>query len=456
MKALFRQVDIPSIVFIRIVFGALAFGEMMGLFAYYHLTKDTFNPEKFHFRYHVLDWVKPLHEPYMSIVFGIGLIASLGVLFGKFYRASCLITFVVLLYAFSAEQSLYLNHGYLMIWLSFILAFFPMNRSFSLDVHKRPALRLKTVPLYYQFILAFLMGVVYFYGGLAKLNPDWIRAQPLLIWMEYKRKLFLIGPIVQKDIVAWVMSIGGLAFDLSCAFLLMFKRTRKLGMALAISFHITNVLIFNIGAFPWLSISLSLMFFSPDLIPKFLTWLDKKWSFWARKRSTYNNRFAVYGGPMAISAKKGRYMQVLLISLVSFHLLVPLRHHLYSGNVNWTEEGHKFSWRMMLRNKSGTGEFLIKDGDGVLIKRENGRSYLSRRQRQKMLGQPDMILQFGQFLGAEYKAKGYEDVSVFANIRIKLNANDYQQFINPEVDLMHQKWHAFESEDWIMPFEYSH
>lgn len=456
MKALFKQVDITSIIFMRIVFGGLAFGEMMGLFAYYHLTKDTFNPEKFHFRYHVLDWVEPLPEPFMSIVFIVGLIASLGILFGKFYRASCLTTFIVLLYAFSAEQSLYLNHGYLMIWLSFVLAFFPMNRSFSLDMKKRPSIRLKTVPVYYQFILAFLMGVVYFYGGIAKINPDWIRAQPLLIWMEYKRDLFIIGPIVKQDIVAWIMAWGGLALDLSCAFLLMFKRSRKLGMGLAIGFHITNVMIFNIGAFPWLSICLSLMFFPPELIPKFLIWLESKWRFFAARRQRYSVKYADYGGPMTLPPQRLKQMQILIIALVSIHLLLPLRHHLYSGNVNWTEEGHKFAWRMMLRNKNGRGEFLIKDADGTLIKRETGRSLLTRRQWRKMIGQPDMILQFAQYLGEKYQEEGYEDVEVYANISLKLNANDYQQFIDPDVDLMKQKWHAFKSEDWIMPFEYSH
>jgi vitamin K-dependent gamma-carboxylase len=456
MKALFKQVDITSIVFIRIVFGGLAFGELMGLFAYYHLTKDTFNPDKFHFRYHVLDWIKPLEEPFMSSIFIIGLIASLGVMLGKFYRVSCLITFSVLFYAFSAEQSLYLNHGYLMIWLSFILAFFPMNRSFSLDVHKRPELRLKTVPFYYQFILAFLMGVVYFYGGIAKMNPDWIRAQPLLTWMEYKRDLFLIGPIIKQDFVAWVMSIGGLIFDLSCAFLLAFKRTRKLGMGLAISFHITNVLIFNIGAFPWLSICLSLMFFPPSMIPRFLNWLETKWSFWARRRHKYALRFEGYGGAMDINPRKEKIMRAIFVSLVSFHLLVPLRHHLYDSNVNWSEEGHKFSWRMMLRGKVGTGAFIIKDSEGKVIDRVSGKDQLTSRQWRKMIGHPDMILQFGQYLGETYTKEGYEGVSVYANFRVKLNNNAYQQFVDPEVDLMQAKWHAFKTETWIMPFEYSH
>lgn len=456
MKGLFKQVDITSIVFMRIVYGLLAFGELMGMYVYYHLTKDTFNPAAFHFTYYGLEWVKPLPEPFISMVFILGLIAALCVALGKFYRVACIVTGLILMYAFCMEETLYLNHGYLMTCLAFILAFFPMNRSFSLDVLKRPERCLTRVPVYYQFILAFLMGVVYFYGGIAKMNPDWIRAQPLLIWMEYKKNLFLIGPIIQKDIVAWVMSIGGLAFDLSAAFLLMFKRTRKLGMGLAISFHLINVLIFNIGAFPWLSLALSLMFFPSTLLPNFFHWLDRKVPIWARQRARYRNYFGTDQREMPISPRLNRQMRVCLILLVGFNLLMPLRHHLYTGNVNWTEEGHKFSWRMMLRNKSGVGSFVIKDESGEIIDTEDGREYLTKRQRFKMLGQPDMILQFAQFLGDKYEAEGHGQVSVHADIKVRLNGNSFQRFIDKEVDLRAVKWHPFQSQEWILPFEYDY
>lgn len=38
--------------------------------------------------------------------------------------------------------------------------------------------------------------------------------------------------------------------------------------------------------------------------------------------------------------------------LISFQqILYPLRHHLYPGDVTWNELGHRYSWRMKLRDK---------------------------------------------------------------------------------------------------------
>lgn len=39
------------------------------------------------------------------------------------------------------------------------------------------------------------------------------------------------------------------------------------------------------------------------------------------------------------------------------------RHYLIAGTPSWTEEGHRFSWHMKLREKSGTVTFVVsKDG----------------------------------------------------------------------------------------------
>ena len=92
---IFKSVDISSLVFFRIVFGLCVFGEMMGLFVYYHLTKDTFDPEAFHFTYYLLHWVKPLNSPFIEIIFLIGIVASLCISFGKYYRFACFTSFLV-------------------------------------------------------------------------------------------------------------------------------------------------------------------------------------------------------------------------------------------------------------------------------------------------------------------------------------------------------------------------
>ena len=44
---------------------------------------------------------------------------------------------------------------------------------------------------------------------------------------------------------------------------------------------------------------------------------------------------------------------ILLVYFI-FQIGLPIRHWMIQDDVLWTEEGHRMSWRMMLRSKSGT------------------------------------------------------------------------------------------------------
>ena len=66
-------------------------------------------------------------------------------------------------------------------------------------------------------------------------------------------------------------------------------------------------------------------------------------------------------GPLS-GAERGSSSRVVLAFLavyVAVQLLVPLRHLLYPGDVAWTEEGHRFSWRMRLREKEQSIELRV-------------------------------------------------------------------------------------------------
>ena len=58
---------------------------------------------------------------------------------------------------------------------------------------------------------------------------------------------------------------------------------------------------------------------------------------------------------------------------IAVQLLVPLRHFLIPGDPSWTEQAHRFSWHMRLRDKQSTVTFVVGDGDrGLLIDSGSG------------------------------------------------------------------------------------
>ena len=274
---LFRPVDIASLVFYRIAFGVLGAADALGIFIYYHLYKDEFNPTNFQFGYYGFEWVRVLPEPFMSLFF-LGLIsAAVCIAFGRFYRVATVVFFFGFTYAFLLEKAHYLNHGYFFSWLAFVMIWLPAHREASGDVLADPALRRSRIPLWCVVLPAFLMGVVYFFGGIAKLNADWLNAVPLGQWIAYKKDLPVLGFLLAKPTTAYFMAYGGAFLDLFVVPLLLWRRTRVLAVLMLLFFHLTNTLIFQIGIFPWLSLAMTVLYFPPHL--------PREWWRWFRSRT---------------------------------------------------------------------------------------------------------------------------------------------------------------------------
>ena len=109
----------------------------------------------------------------------------------------------------------------------------------------------------------------------------------------------------------------------------------------------------NIGVFPFLSIALTLMFFPADFPIKVWNWLKLRFS----KLEEWGSKFLLYfpsqGGEQTFTNTQKKMISNGLILLFLVHVMLPFRHHFYPGDVAWTEEGHRYSWRMMLRSKNG-------------------------------------------------------------------------------------------------------
>ena len=135
------------------------------------------------------------------------------------------------------------------------------------------------------------------------------------------------------------------------------------------------------------------------------------------------------------------------------HIALPLRHHAFPGDVTYTEEGHRYSWRMMLRAKRGLGRFVVKHPESGFEERIDPYDHLWPRQCRKMLTHPDMIWQFAQYLEKEYSEE-YPGIEVYAHIRVKVNDHKRQNFIDRERNLAVEEWSFFEHHDWIAEQEY--
>ena len=204
--------------------------------------------------------------------------------------------------------------------------------------------------------------------------------------------------------------------------------------------------------FPYLSVALTALFFSPDWPRRLGAWVR---SFWYEEPGNRRNAPKRGSGPAsATSPLLRRLTPGLLVAYLGWQLLMPLRHFLYPGNVHWSEEGHMFSWHMMLRTKAVHGFVFLVDNKSAEtpIQEINPSDYLTERQIRKMRGRPEMIQQFCRYLGALGKKKGETRAAVRAVIHLSPNGRDPQVCLDPKVDLASVERRLAHA-TWIQPLE---
>jgi vitamin K-dependent gamma-carboxylase len=198
-------VDIASLVFFRISFGLLMLCEVLRYFAHGWIARYWITPN-FLFTYYGFSWVHPWPGGWMYFHVGILGLLAIFIAIGFAYRVSTILFSLGITYCFLLEQAVYLNHLYLVCLLSFLLIFVPANRALAVDAWLYPQWRRDRVPAWTLWLFRGQMGLVYFYSGVAKLSPDWLRGQPMRMWLADETDFPIIGRFLQEEWVAYLFS----------------------------------------------------------------------------------------------------------------------------------------------------------------------------------------------------------------------------------------------------------
>ncbi len=448
-KYLSSTTHIAPLAMFRVLFGGMMFASVTRFWLNGWIETQYIQPKVF-FPYYGFEWVKPLGETGMYFMFAVMALAALFVMLGLFYRTSAVLFFLAFTYNELIDKSNYLNHYYFVSIVSFLLILAPANRYFSLDVLRKPSLLVTRIPNWMIDIFKLQLFIVYFYAGIAKLNYDWLfRAMPLAIWLPSKSNLPVIGELLAYKWVAFVFSWFGALYDILIPFFLLNKRTRNVAYFFVVVFHIATAMILPvIGMFPYIMVLSTLIFFSPEFHKKLIQHFVKIFSL--GKKHLLNHREDIrFTFPRPFL---GKLLVGVLCVHFAFQILFPFRYLLYPGNLFWTEQGYRFSWRVMLMEKGGTAFFYVKDSATGKESEVVSSTYLTHQQEKMMATQPDMILQFAKFLATEYEKKGYSNPGVRAESYVTLNGTGSKLFINSSIDLTKEK-ESFSSKSWILPFE---
>ncbi|GIZ08424.1 type I deoxyribonuclease HsdR [Flavobacterium sp. UMI-01] len=431
-----------------LAFYRLAFGLMMLLslirFASYGWIKKFYIEPQFHFTYYGFEWVKPIGI-YTYLIFIVCGIAALFVAIGFQYRWAILIFFLSFTYIELMDKTTYLNHYYFISIISFVLCFLPAQSYFSVDAYRNEKIRFQKIPKWTLDILKLFLAIVYIYAGIAKLNSDWLfEAMPLKIWLPDNTNLPVLGYLLNQTWTHYAFSWVGALYDLVIVFLLLNKRTRGFGFFLVVVFHVLTRILFPIGVFPYVMIISSLIFFEATFHKKILQWIARLFSFDYSLFENGKHKNQCFSPTQQIKLS-------FLTLFIMFHLVFPFRYWCYPNELFWTEEGFRFSWRVMLMEKAGYAEFTVRDAKNNKSIRVNNAQFLTPFQEKQMAFQPDFILEYAHFLRDHYQKQGFENPEVYVNSYVALNGRLSQQYIDPTINLV-KEHESFKHKTWILPF----
>ena len=431
----------PLAVF-RILFGFMMLASIIRFWSFGWIETLYIEPV-FSFSYYGFYWLPNLGQ-FTYLLFIICGVSAFSVAIGYRYRLAIVLFFLSFTYIELLDKTTYLNHYYFISCLSFLLIFLPANCCYSIDALRLKKIRAKNVSAWTINSIKALLCIVYLYAGLAKLNSDWLlEAMPLQIWLPSKYDIPLLGNMLQKQWVHYAFSWGGAFYDLFIPFLLLYKPTRSIAFVLVVIFHLLTRVLFPIGMFPYIMIISTLIFFNAHFHERILLFFSA-----ILKRLSIFNRVSFLEVNRATNYKIAPYVVGLFITV---QLLLPFRYLMYPGELFWTEEGYRFSWRVMLMEKAGYAQFIVKNTKTGTQFAVNNSDFLTSFQEKQMSTQPDFILEYAHYLGAHFKSQGHKNIAVHVESYVALNGRLSQPFINPEVNLLDIE-DTFKHKDWILEF----
>ena len=430
-KNLLKPIDAASIGIFRVFFGAIMLWQ-----CYRYFANDWINlfyiDTTFLFKYYGFSWIQPLPGNGMYWVFSWLALNSFLVMIGYYYRLAIFSLLVSFGYIFLLDEARYLNHFYLVLLLAFLMCFISADRAYSVDASRKklPCV----VPYWNLLILIIIMEIMLIYAGVVKIQQDWLNGVPLSLWLSARTDTPFIGGILDQRWVHLLASYLSIVIHLLGAPLLLFKKTRVWMFVAYAMFHGLNSIFFNIGIFPMLTIAATSLFLNPSWPRRFFaTRLFQPVVF-------YSNAFY-------------KTARAILGVFFVVQLLLPVRHFFYPGNVLWTDEGHKFAWRMKLREKNGIAAFYIRDPATGRQWTVDNSEYLLPRQIAKVATRPDLALQYAHFLAKRWQqVESVQNPDVRAWIAVSLNGRPPALLINPTINLNLVE-RGFMPADWIYKSE---
>lgn len=434
LEKAYRPIDNAPLILFRVALGALIIAESFVAIFTGWVKKNLIDPTV-HLPHIGFDFLIPLPGLGMYAYYCIMGIFGLGILVGFKYRLSLAGFTLMWTGIYLMQKASYNNHYYLLLLVCLIMLFLPANRYAALDVKNNPKIKSLAMPQWVAWIMIAQMTIVYFFATISKFYPDWLNGTFTGILFSNISHFPIIGNIFTEKWFHLFIAYAGIFFDGLIIPALLWKKTRNLAFIASLIFHLFNSITLQIGIFPYFALSFVVFFYPPETIRAIF--------FKGKPRLIQEN---------LINYSKTKTLTYFFIPFFIIQLILPVRHWFIKGDVLWTEEGHRLSWRMMLRDKSGIISFKIIDKKTNEELKYNLAEHLTKKQLNFVSSKPDGMWQMAQHIKKEFAKQGKE-VQIYIHSQLSVNGRPYKLFIDPTIDFAEAKWDYFGQNKWIILYD---
>lgn len=424
LSRVFNPVSLYPVVALR-----LGFGAAMGMWALYMTLSgsafDLFIAPEFYFSYPGFEWLAPPSDFLIYSAFILIFLCSLLIFAGWYFRIASWIFTLAFAYITLLDKASYLSYYYYVLLLGFMLSISPAHRLFSIDLIRKPAIRVDHVPAWLVLAFKIQVALVFIFAGMAKLNADWLfHGMPVNIWIQELSNAgfsFLQG--LEKGItpvlIAWIL----IMFDFIIPHFLLDQRTSRGAFIIVVLMQLMAIFVFQAGFFPVLTAFSCLIFLPESSIHSFLS----RVAYFLYDLFDFKGEVFNPGGSILLQYRKKRLFPMLLAAFFSLQILLPVTLFLNWGSSRWADSAFRFSWDIRVHEKTGNVEFLLQDDASGSSRIIAMKDYLTEHQIRVMAEDPDMIRQFAEHLLASSPEN--DQIRIQANASVSLNGRPPERIL---------------------------
>ena len=145
-----------------------------------------------------------------------------------------------------------------------------------------------------------------------------------------------------------------------------------------------------------------------------------------------------------------RLAVVVALVVAVVQIGVPLRHLAIAGDVRWSEEGYRWSWRVLVTERSGVATFRVTDPETGRVDLVFPTDDLAAHQATYVSSRPEALRQYAHHLADRWEHDHGRRPEVRVDAWVSVNGSERARIVDPTVDLASES-SSVSRPPWVRP-----